>query len=201
MQPETSADKTKAKNTRRTTCIWSTVARAGCLVPLLLLIAILYPVFEHGRGVSNSFACLTNVKFLAIAGEMYAEDYNGRLPPAPQWMDATFPYVKDYQVYSCPVVSENQPSQDAHSPVPKNAHFGYSFNPVYSCRKTGSFTNPTGAPLIYDSTYLFWNAAGPLNTLPNPGRHHGGNNIGFVNGHVHWFSISGSRKFIQPSKK
>ncbi len=200
MQPEQPADTPKPEPTHHKRRWWNSLSCCGGGF-ILLLLSIIYSIFFEQPISPRRITCQSNLKQLWMGSEMYAQDYSGRLPPAPQWMDATFPYVKDYQVYSCPVVSENQPSQDAHSPVPKNAHFGYSFNPVYSCRKTGSFTNPAGAPLIYDSTYLFWNAAGPLNTLPNPGRHHGGNNIGFVNGHVHWFSISGSRKFIQPSKK
>ncbi|MFI5385823.1 MAG: hypothetical protein ACHQ50_06850, partial [Fimbriimonadales bacterium] len=39
-------------------------------------------------------------------------------------------------------------------------------------------------PLIYDSVNLARNASDLVGSLPNPGRHHGHNNLCFADGHV-----------------
>ncbi len=75
---------------------------------IAILAAILFPVFAQAREKARSATCLSNMKQLGVASQMYMQDYDGAFPLAwyqtPQYgFDVVlFPYVKSYQVYECP---------------------------------------------------------------------------------------------------
>ncbi|HET6383886.1 MAG TPA: DUF1559 domain-containing protein [Armatimonadota bacterium] len=92
---------------------------------IAILAAILLPVFAQARAKARQTACLSNLKQLGLAMDMYAQDYDETFPVwtwcgdkttgfgsgvghAPIdnystfWMDAIYPYVKDAAVYTCP---------------------------------------------------------------------------------------------------
>ena len=107
------------------------------LIELLIVIAIiailasiLFPVFSRVRESARRTACASNMKQIALAFTMYANDYSERLPGATDgpagenkaggWMYFTkfgagttdaafdpkrgsvFPYIKNVQIYICP---------------------------------------------------------------------------------------------------
>src|SRR5438132_6444016 len=66
--------------------------RAFTLIELLVVIAIiavlaaiLFPVFAQAREKARSAGCLSNVKQLGTAVQMYVQDYDERLPNACAW--------------------------------------------------------------------------------------------------------------------
>lgn len=134
---------------------------ALCLIPT-----------EETKEAAKRIACLSNVKQRALALTMYAEDADGRFPNCARWMDATAVYLK--AAYGgegslrCPVVFD--------------AGFGYAFDAARSGAKAPS--RPEAAPLVYDSTSLARNASDRFASLPQPGRHEGGNNVGYADGHA-----------------
>jgi prepilin-type N-terminal cleavage/methylation domain-containing protein/prepilin-type processing-associated H-X9-DG protein len=117
-------------STRRTRFTVSCPAsRAFTLIELLVVIAIiailaafLFPVFAQARSQARKAACVSNLKQLAVAFRMYADDYDAKTPIstyfncgagclAPttfaelrqRWfMDPTQPYVKNLTVLHCP---------------------------------------------------------------------------------------------------
>jgi prepilin-type processing-associated H-X9-DG protein len=136
----------------------------------LILAAILFPVFSQAREKARLDRCMSNLKALASAQLMYANDYRDQLPIASQWGDLIRPYVKPDE-YRCPS-------------IPKGQGFGYAMNVRLSRQKVSRLTMPSQIPLLYDSSNLAWNAHDPVTSLPNPPRHIRLNNIAFADGHV-----------------
>ena len=97
------------------------MSRAFTLIELLVVIAIiailsaiLFPVFAQVRGKARQTSCLSNMKQLASAHLMYAQDYD-ETPPSvffgeadtPRgytWRFALNPYVRSPEVHFCPQV-------------------------------------------------------------------------------------------------
>lgn len=89
---------------------------------IAILAAILFPVFARAREKARQTSCLSNVKQLMTAINMYAQDYDEMMVPystAPTspfklpgggtmtaaslaWPGLIFPYVKNVQLYNCP---------------------------------------------------------------------------------------------------
>ncbi len=143
----------------------------GCLA---LCAAVLFPVVSVDHG-SRRVTCTSNLKQIALAAEMYATDYDRRLNPAATWMDLLYPYVKNDYVYRCPTLSGTDPKA-----------YGYAYNRLVSKRLLTNVPEPDSTPLAYDSNQLIRSAFDDVTSLPHPGRHNGGNNIAFVDGHVNW---------------
>lgn len=91
--------------------------RAFTLIELLVVIgiiailaAILFPVFARAREAAKRTACLSQMKQLALASEMYAQSNNDGLAPSANygeaiptlWTVIIQPYVKDKGVFLCP---------------------------------------------------------------------------------------------------
>lgn len=82
---------------------------------IAILAAILFPVFAKAREKARMASCQSNLKQLALAVLMYAQDFDERTPcgcgyqatgalqwPRQPWWDRILPYVKNQQVYACP---------------------------------------------------------------------------------------------------
>lgn len=82
---------------------------------IAILAAILFPVFAQAREKARQTACLSNMKQLLTAEQMYTQDYDEMLPRirnfnftaiGVKWawgiQDALGPYVKNDQVWKCP---------------------------------------------------------------------------------------------------
>jgi prepilin-type N-terminal cleavage/methylation domain-containing protein/prepilin-type processing-associated H-X9-DG protein len=84
---------------------------------IAILAAILFPVFAQAREKARQTSCLSNCKQLALASQMYAEDYDGTyslslylepdpagsgLPAIVSVFDLFYPYVKNAQLAECP---------------------------------------------------------------------------------------------------
>ena len=101
---------------------------------IALLAAILFPVFAQAREKARSTACLSNLKQLGTATQMYVQDYDeklffrasatipsvsrsGAIVPTPAqppvlWWNGIQPYIKNYQVLACPSDPTPAPSKD-----------------------------------------------------------------------------------------
>lgn len=90
---------------------------------IAILAAILFPVFAQAREKARQTSCLSNLRQLGTGMSMYAEDSDGRYPPAVarpslqvntyfqmSWMALLQPYTKNLGVFICP--SSRHLSQD-----------------------------------------------------------------------------------------
>jgi prepilin-type N-terminal cleavage/methylation domain-containing protein len=83
---------------------------------IAILAAILFPVFSRAREKARQTSCLSNVKQLGLAVNMYTQDYDEALPNEDYnyggggnaigvdggWRPVILPYVKNVQIYLCP---------------------------------------------------------------------------------------------------
>ena len=90
--------------------------RAFTLIELLVVIAIiailaaiLFPVFARAREQARKSSCLSNLKQMGLATQMYVQDYDETLPrysvatsPTAYWPNLIDPYVKNRQIWFCP---------------------------------------------------------------------------------------------------
>src|SRR5918999_2235755 len=97
---------------------------------IAILAAILFPVFAQAREKARETTCLSNCKQIALAFQMYAQDFDQQFtwqgprlgddnadfmaPNAkPTWGAGLMPYIKSPKVYICPSARP--------SPFPKSA--------------------------------------------------------------------------------
>jgi hypothetical protein len=155
---------------------WILIGCGGLFILLLagvaMMGAMLFPVFSQARERARQAVCLSNLKQMSLAMQMYAQDYDDRLPRRVDWMDALGPYIKAEPVFHCPSVqAEGQTS------------YGYAFNSALAGQKRSKLPRLARTPALYDSSDLSRNASDPVTSLPNPPRHLG-NIIGYADGHV-----------------
>src|ERR1700736_3946778 len=84
---------------------------------IAILAAILFPVFSQAREKARQTACLSNLRQVGIAVQMYAQDYDetlagtefgGNIDDAHEyyWGDMLQPYMKNWQMLQCPSASQ-----------------------------------------------------------------------------------------------
>lgn len=150
----------------------------GCLLLFIpILAAILFPVFAKAREKARQITCLTNLKQIGIAAQMYAQDNDQTLPPAGQWSDTLQPFLghrtEERPLFHCPA-------------VPESAAYGYAYNSRVAGKSVLHIASPDSTLLVYDSTTWTKNASDPGTSLPPDGRHNNGNNVSFADGHARW---------------
>jgi prepilin-type N-terminal cleavage/methylation domain-containing protein len=121
---------------------------------IAILAAILFPVFAQAREKARQTTCVSNMRQMGLAVQMYAQDYDECLPLAAtatatgflNWHNLTDPYVKNTQVWICP--SYSAPIRDIFG----NSVCHYGFNAYYLNRNvvpanTFSLNNAPGVSL------------------------------------------------------
>ena len=180
--------------------------RAFTLIELLVVIAIiailaaiLFPVFAKAREKARQTSCLSNLKQLDLAFQMYVQDYDERLPgPAPfnptaqgwgyygHWVPAMptpiaveqggiYPYVKNSQIFLCP--------SDGNGAAKR---MSYSMNAGLGFQSIAQAQHPSETVLLVDESWTLndgYFAAG--NDQPS-WAHNGGANFAFMDGHSKW---------------
>jgi len=130
-----------------------------CLMLLGFTAALIFPLFTRYRG-SRKAVCQSNLKQLALATLLYAEDSNDRLPLA-----VTYPYHMAYirrdTVLRCP---EDKGAPPSYSLVPE---------------RLGAVLEEVKEP---ERTLLLYEGRQGLVEL----RHDGGAHAAFVDAHVKW---------------
>lgn len=77
---------------------------------IAILAAILFPVFAQARDKARAASCLSNMKQLGVAFNMYQQDYDGTLMQTTSedpvlkihWSWVLQPYVKNVGIFVCP---------------------------------------------------------------------------------------------------
>lgn len=196
-----------------------------------LLAAILFPVFARARENARRASCMSNLKQLALATQMYAQDYDGKYlyagmtdaatPPGGWWSSAIsqawfwpqilYPYHKSLPAMVCPsavktvsglrygsyaanrlivrLPTDGDPISMAGINFPAKTylfldHATYVMHPTH-IDSIGTSSKPGYLPgngqVISTTVDL-----GDFEPDFESGRHFGGVNMAFVDGHVKW---------------
>ncbi len=119
---------------------------------IVILAAILFPVFGRARENARRSSCQSNMKNVMLSFVQYTQDYDewypvnrivySGTPPAgaPQgWADSLQPYIKSYQILQCP--SNSIAGQTTNPGAPQ--YSDYTYNIAMSRANGGSFAgNP-----------------------------------------------------------
>jgi general secretion pathway protein G len=68
---------------------------------IALLAAIIFPVFAQARGKAREVVCLSNLRQLGLAVQMYSQDYDGLLPFGKDASDAFVPGIWSFAPVEC----------------------------------------------------------------------------------------------------
>jgi prepilin-type N-terminal cleavage/methylation domain-containing protein/prepilin-type processing-associated H-X9-DG protein len=171
---------------------------------IAILAAILFPVFAKAREKARQTSCLSNMRQIGNAYQMYATDWDdGRLVDADNaflpgqaaataYFTALYPYTKNYQTWLCP--------SDTDSPVAADGETSYKVN-QWACLIPGTTQGIMETPAkcwliieakprtqwyvgrwtqgtIFAGPYWFYVASVP--------RHNGGYNVTYLDGHAAW---------------
>jgi prepilin-type processing-associated H-X9-DG protein len=139
-------------------------------VSLVLLGMIIIPMYAREATSSRKITCLSNVKSLAMAMQMYADDNGSSYPPAGDWCGKVRQYVRNDKIFVCPSAS--------------NIPCGYAFP---GTKSEVQESDPANQVTIFESD-RGWNAAGGPELLTDVPRHLGGDNVGFADGHAAWLA-------------
>lgn len=152
-------------------------AACGILI-VLLVAAILYPVFVHETVPALSTRCMRNLNKLGMASEMYMSEHDHRFPPVKTWNDAlkaplariNSPSKSIDELLRCP--SERDDSQPS-----------YAVNARLDGLSAKDIADPTVVVRYFESIPGRNLYGGPELFSPEP-RHQDGYAILFVDGHV-----------------
>ena len=173
---------------------------------IAILAAILFPVFARAREKARQSNCLSNVKQLTLGCMMYAQDYDEVLGKCRNyttrtlWLQDIYPYINNQQIFRCPSADPFAwPSAGLSSASRTEISYGYTWDnsPTSSHAMLAKIMNPAETVFIADGLgYMFYPipTSGPR-AVNGTGyriqaRHNGGANLGFVDGHSKWYSLS-----------
>ncbi len=143
--------------------------------------------FEKARERARQISSLSNLKQMSLAMLQYTQDYDEHYPPAAKWVDAITPYLTaDLHTHE-----ERQRVVDSvfHDPsAPASQKWSYAFNSNLSGLKTSQVDSPATTVLLFESNAGVKNASDTGESIPRPGRHNGGTDYGFADGHCDWVS-------------
>ncbi len=132
------------------------------------------------RARAEQVTCLRNLKQLGLAVAMYATDHNNVLPDADHWTEDLEPYFLNREILRCPSAPKLQ--------------IGYAMNRAFSGRRQDEIPQPWAQVLFFESDLGVANASGGPEDVCRPGRHYGGNNFLFLDGHAKWYRGEGFPK-------
>jgi hypothetical protein len=147
---------------RRENGDWRIVPESFMSVPSLGVLATIVtdsPSLNLARRAAESTQSLSNVKQLAIATIMYANDHNERLPAASRFKVSIMPYLRNSEVFTAPGATKGT--------------VGYFFEPRLSGWRFSAIPNLSATAMILQGT--------PKKTaFPYRGR----TPLGYADGHV-----------------
>ncbi|MBI3919976.1 MAG: prepilin-type N-terminal cleavage/methylation domain-containing protein [Armatimonadetes bacterium] len=177
---------------------------------IAILAAILFPVFAKAREKARQASCQSNLKQIATAALMYAQDYDEKLTGwlwngggcsggTAIWFHQLYvPYLKNTQVFICPSTGYNSGvncgfwTAPPHTAETRAMGTSYGFNcSGWGCRcnrSIGTVVHPAEMFMVSDAP---WGCMRPSQrSTCSSGYyiepHNGGLNMAYFDGHVKW---------------
>ena len=143
---------------------------------IAILAAILFPVFAQAREKARQSTCLSNMKQMGLAVNMYLEDYDETYPPGRTevagvgtvlwtYYDIVYTYIKNFKVFLCPSSYQTFNLKDwqyyAHGmPYGIQGHYTANTDIMYdlydnttSPKTAGQITAPSDMVMIFEGSY------------------------------------------------
>ena len=139
------------------------------ILGVLVIAMIVFPIVAPAKHGPRRSPCLSNLKQSSVAMLMYLSDEDERFPPRDGWIDASYPYVKNWATYHCPQVLGTQ--------------WGYAFNGALDRANEKKLKFPERVPMLYDSVNPIKNASDLVTSLPVVPRHRR-NFMSYADGHA-----------------
>lgn len=117
----------------------------------------------------------SNLKRLVLAILEYVQAHSATMPDADKWVNEVMPYAKTGSVFRDPS-------------APAGEKWSYAFNRNLSGVKFAALASPATTVILFESTLGTKNASDTGESVPKPGRHNGGTDYAFSDGHVKWTS-------------
>jgi hypothetical protein len=145
--------------------------------PLLIAAAVLAVAgvrdFQRKREDKRAYACVMNVKLLALGILQYAADQDERLPLMSAWQQAAMSHPKfDARNWVCP--------SDPQHNTP-----GYGYSPAWAGKGLGEIPNPSEAVMLFDAVGGEPQYRHPAVACDLGRSGEGGLVLGFCDGHIH----------------
>ena len=192
---------------------------------IAILAAILFPVFAKAREKARQAACVSNVKQIMNACQMYTQDYDETLPWSPDlwgtssawifWPHQLQPYIKNWDVYQCPSLPKWTNVDYCNMNYPVLPKYAVSDNIARSAAPVSlaAVTSPASKWYITESSHCAlgcgqgWFAQKECGqwacgrNIAGTGKwetaHSDGMVIGFIDGHVKWMKAEAAWKDLQ----
>jgi len=129
------------------------------------------PVFKQMREKARHVSSESNLRQIALGIIQYVQDHDETFPDADKWIDEVMPYIKTEMVFRDPS-------------APAGEKWSYAFNKNLSGKKLVDLQSPATTVLLFESAAGVKNASDAGESLPKPGRHNGGTDYAFADGHV-----------------
>ncbi len=137
-----------------------------------ILAAILFPVFAQARAKARQTSCLSNLRQVGAAVQMYAQDYDEQVVRTELeegnteyfWGDMLQPYLKSWQILVCPEVNQKLVFGAGAPAYSEQWSYNYGINDIIAancvdaddpaCRHIGVAGQPLAAITTPASTLL-----------------------------------------------
>lgn len=151
-----------------------------------ILAAFLLPVFAKAREKARSSACLSNLRQIGVAVQLYAQDADGKIPPDggsfSGLISGCTPFLKTAAIFACPDDYDRDEEGRAGSYRVPSLYQGKplscGWNDPYDAAVV---TQSASTTLLYEAEQDF--AQAPI--VPTY-RHTNGTQILFFDGHAKW---------------
>ena len=144
------------------------------------------PSFKGHRSNAARATSLSNLKQISLGIIQYVQDNDGKMPDADKWVDEVMPFIKTEAVFA--------------DPAAPGLKWAYAFNRALSGKRLSDLENPSTTVMLFESTDGKKNAADAGASVPMPGRHSGGTDYAFADGHVRWEADGTQPSFLTAGK-
>lgn len=146
-----------------------TILSTAFLLVVPLFAALLLPALSQAKGKAQTIHCMNNLKQVALAGFLYADDHK-TFPSATNWCEALTPYFGGSLPLKCAAGNSE-----------KRSH--YAFNSKLADLETREVQAPAQTVAFFECDDGGWNIAGGPELLPKTPRHRNSFVIVFADGH------------------
>jgi len=186
----------------------------GVLVLVMILAAILFPIFARSRDTGHGPSCPNNLKQVALGMKQYIGDYDEKYPPVSVhstktgsdrpfgWAGGIQPYTKSIQVLQCP----SEPTGPVGADKPDQVGYtDYWYNANCARQEEKNFAYVSQTALLGDGAIgggdARYSVTHEVNTTEETSRHQGGNSFAFADGHVKWLKPGSISATESPDKE